>query len=235
VSYILDALRRADAERERGSVPSLHAQPAPPAESREAEVRRLRPSLWLVGGLSLALLASLAWQFVGRDAAAPGPAPMVPSSTPARAEPLDPVPAAPAAEAARRSAGAALPPVPAVPATSPSAHAPVEKTAAARAPAATPGPSRPPAPAASAAVPVAAAAEARIPTQAELPEDIRRQLPALSIGGSIYSDHAASRFLIVNGQIFHEKDRLMPGLVLEQIKLKSAVLNYKGQRYSIAY
>ena len=26
MSYILDALRRADAERERGAVPSLHAQ-----------------------------------------------------------------------------------------------------------------------------------------------------------------------------------------------------------------
>jgi general secretion pathway protein B len=230
VSYILDALRRADAERERGSVPSLHAQPAPPAESREAEVRRVRPSLWLVGGLSLALLASLAWQFVGRDAAPPSPGPTVPSSTPARAEPLDPVPPAPAAEGARRSAGTALPPVPATPPP----NAPVQTTPAARVPAATPGRSPTPAPAASAA-PVAPAAEARIPTQAELPEEIRRQLPALSVGGSIYSNHAASRFLIVNGQIFHEKDRLMPGLVLEQIKLKSAVLNYKGQRYSIAY
>ncbi len=75
----------------------------------------------------------------------------------------------------------------------------------------------------------------RIPTQDELPSDIRSQLPKFVVGGSIYSDSAASRFLILNGQVFHENDKVATDLVLEQIKLKTAVLRYKNQRFSISY
>ena len=51
----------------------------------------------------------------------------------------------------------------------------------------------------------------------------------------MYSDNAASRFLIINGQILHESDKVTPELTLEQIKLKAAVLRYKGYRYGISY
>jgi general secretion pathway protein B len=67
-----------------------------------------------------------------------------------------------------------------------------------------------------------------------MPVEVRREL-ALSIGGSIYSDDPRSRFLILNGQVLHEGDRLMPGVVLEKIRLKSAVLNVRGTRYSLGY
>jgi general secretion pathway protein B len=77
--------------------------------------------------------------------------------------------------------------------------------------------------------------DARIYAINELPEDVRRTLPRLTVGGSIYSENAASRFLIINGQIFHEGDELAPELRLEHIKLKSAVLRYKAYRYSISY
>jgi len=85
------------------------------------------------------------------------------------------------------------------------------------------------------AVAPAASAGARIPTQDELPADIRAQVPKLVVGGSIYSESAASRFLILNGQIVHENEKVMPELVLEQIKLKSAVLRYRNQRFTISY
>ena len=45
MSYILDALRRADAERERGNVPGLHAQPMPAVTAPGAHTW-LRRSLW---------------------------------------------------------------------------------------------------------------------------------------------------------------------------------------------
>ena len=75
----------------------------------------------------------------------------------------------------------------------------------------------------------------RIYSQGELPDAIRRDLPKLTIGGSIYSDVPSSRFLIINGQIFHEGDKLGPELWLEQIKLKAAVLKYRGYRYGIDF
>lgn len=185
-----------------------------------------KPMVWVVAGLSLALVASLAWQFLGRETARePAIASLEQGSA---ADGMGAQPSflpAPPAPAARKE----LPPVPApapaprpalppVPAQAPTA-APAEKT-----PATTTPPSAP-----------AASANIRIPTQDELPEDIRRQLPKFAVGGSIYSESAASRFLILNGQIFHENDKVMPDLVLEHIKLKAAVLRYKNQRFSISY
>ena len=75
----------------------------------------------------------------------------------------------------------------------------------------------------------------RVPTQAELPEALRRELPTLSFGGAMFSPTPANRMLIVNGQVFREGDKLAPELWLEQIKLKDAVLRYKGQRYSVTF
>ncbi len=69
----------------------------------------------------------------------------------------------------------------------------------------------------------------------DLPEAIRREQPKLTIGGAMHSANAANRMLILNGQVFHEGDQVTADLVLEQIKLKSAVLVYKGYRYSINY
>ncbi|MBC7956308.1 MAG: general secretion pathway protein GspB, partial [Cytophagales bacterium] len=82
---------------------------------------------------------------------------------------------------------------------------------------------------------VAAAPERPAITYNELPDNIRRELPQLVIGGAMYSQTPANRMLILNGQVFHEGDKVAGELLLEQIKLKSAVLAYKGYRYSINY
>jgi general secretion pathway protein B len=86
-----------------------------------------------------------------------------------------------------------------------------------------------PAPAAPPAVTVP-----RVASLAELPAELRSGLPALAFGGSIYSNTPANRLLIVNGQLMHEGESLGPGVVLEQIKPKAAVLNIRGQRYEVA-
>src|SRR4051794_18244612 len=63
MSYILDALRRADAERDRGSVPSIHTQQQfTPADGDDERSRaRSRPLAWIVGALALALIGTVAW------------------------------------------------------------------------------------------------------------------------------------------------------------------------------
>ncbi len=96
------------------------------------------------------------------------------------------------------------------------------------------GAAAPPMPAA--AVPASApTAVARLPQLKELPESLRRELPALSFGGAMDSPQPAARMLIVNGQLLHEGEAAAPGLVLQTIRLRSAVFEYKGTRFEVSY
>ncbi len=78
-------------------------------------------------------------------------------------------------------------------------------------------------------------ADTRIHAPSELPASIQRELPKLVIGGAMYSETPANRMLIINSQVFHEGDKLTPDLLLQEIRLKSAVLKYKGYRYGVSY
>ena len=41
--------------------------------------------------------------------------------------------------------------------------------------------------------------------------------------------------LILNGQVFHENEQPAAEVTLEQIRLKSAVLRFRGYRYELSY
>jgi len=41
--------------------------------------------------------------------------------------------------------------------------------------------------------------------------------------------------VMINGQVFHEGDRLAPDLVLQRIRQKSAVLSFKGWQYEVLF
>lgn len=220
MSYILDALRRADAERERGAVPGLHTQAMPETGDDDAPAprRALAPWLWLVIGLGGGLVAALAWNWRADEPPPPTPAPVPMPVLPATTAPppVAPAPVPPPAPPAP-AAPVAIAPMRAAPAPAPAAAsaAPASATTASAAPA--------PAPA---AIP-------RVNSLADLPPEARAGLPPLAFGGSIYSSTPANRLLIVNGQLMHEGDALAPGVTLEQIRPKAAVLNIRGQRYEI--
>lgn len=221
MSYILDALKRADAERERGHVPGLHAQPlatpAPPAAPA-----RPRWAWAAAGAVGLVVVAALAWR-LGADTAAPPPGTLAaPAPAPGVAAPM-------AVQDAPPTAVPGAPPTP-VPAPAP---APVVNEPVTLAPVAAP----PRAPTAS-ATPAAApppSANAPIPLYAQLPASLRQQLPTLAVTGTVYSDDAASRFIMLNGEVAKEGSQPQPGLVVERIEPRSAVLRYKGERFRLPY
>ena len=109
--------------------------------------------------------------------------------------------------------------------------APAGSPAQAAAPAPTPSPAPSPAPAAAAA-PVRAGEE-RAPGLAELPDELRRALPALHFDGAVYSDKPANRILMVNGQLLHEGESITPELSIERINPKGAVLSFRGHRFEL--
>ena len=74
---------------------------------------------------------------------------------------------------------------------------------------------------------------ARAVPLAELSPDQRRELSALVIGGSIWSDNAANRFVIVNGQVVREGEAAGPGATLERIGPKSVIVRWRDMRIEL--
>ncbi|RYX92525.1 MAG: hypothetical protein EOO28_21780 [Comamonadaceae bacterium] len=256
MSYILDALRRAEAQRERGSVPDIHGLPQGTGGTLQAPSRAASPLWWAAIVLAALAVLLLAWWLLGprsaaRDAVtmAPVPAvqpPPVPSATAPVTLPSQPLAQTPAQASPAAPAIASTPSVPAPAIPKPAAReqkapAPVPATrasAAVPATAATPAAATPAAPTpapATAPVPAQAAAEPRTYTREELPGDIRSQLPQIRISGSTYSENPSSRMLIANGQVFYENEKIAPDTTLVQIRQTSAVLSFRGFRYVVAY
>lgn len=80
-----------------------------------------------------------------------------------------------------------------------------------------------------------ASADDAVLTQGELPQRIQSELPPLAVGGYIYSDNRGDRQLLINQSLHREGEEVATGLLLEKMSAHSAILNYKGYRYRIAY
>jgi general secretion pathway protein B len=250
MSYILDALRKADADRERGAAAELLGAPdaasvaLPPPSTRRQPVPVWH---WLVAGAAVPLVALLVWRWAAPDEPAPIAAAVTAAASATVATPVAPQPASVPASAtmvaaagssrseARETAPAASASTPSV---APAPAPPLPPKPAARKPAARKAPPKPPVVAAN-TPPLARAedkqgpASASVRALAELPEDLRRQVPSMTIGGSVYSPQPASRMLIVNGQVMREGATLAPGLQLESIGRQSAVFSIRGQRFEM--
>ena len=68
---------------------------------------------------------------------------------------------------------------------------------------------------------------------AALTDEQKRELPPLVVGGSIWSDNAQSRFVIFNGQVVREGELAAPGVTLERIAPKSALLRWRYLRIEV--
>lgn len=229
MSYILEALKKAQAERQLGSSPTIHAPTLQSAQRETAGGRFKAPVVLALLGMAAVIGVLLTLVLRTPEPAAPAPVTATaPQSTAA-------VPAPPAAAAP----AAARPPAPEpTPLPAPAADLPpsVAQLAKASAPASPPQPERSPAPA---PVPVAAkpavAPEEPVMNLRDLPEPIQRSIPQVAVGGYIYSKNAADRLLLIDKVLRHEGEEVAPGLVLEKLQPKEAVFNFKGYRYRVPY
>jgi general secretion pathway protein B len=74
-----------------------------------------------------------------------------------------------------------------------------------------------------------------LPYLRQLPDAVQSSLPRVSFGGYMYSANPADRLLLVDKTLRHEGEEVAPGLVLEKLLPKAAVMNYRGVRYRVAY
>jgi general secretion pathway protein B len=73
----------------------------------------------------------------------------------------------------------------------------------------------------------------RIYTLNELPLPVRQNLPELLVSVFLYSDDPASRLVRINGQMMKEGQDLIPGLKLEEIVPSGVIFSYQSYRFLI--
>ena len=227
MSYILEALKKAQAERQLGNAPTIHAPTLQHAAPRLPAVKKTGVLALVAGIIVVAAAGWFAWS----------------QRTPAPAVAL--APAAPLAVApAVVSTPVPVPvsaPVPA-PVAVPVTPAPVVPAPVASPPPAALGRVEPAVRPRKAAAPVTPAAPAAAPAPDEniryakdLPLEIQQQLPRVGFGGYMYSDNAADRLVLVDKTLRREGEEIAPGLMLEKLLPKGAVLNYRGTRYRVGF
>lgn len=215
MSYILEALKKAQAERQLGNAPTIHAPTIHHAPARLATVNRTGA---VAAGICVVVVVAAGWYAWSQHAPAPAavltPAPVVVTPAPAIATPAPVSVPVPVAVPAPVAVGPA--PV-AVPRTEPVVR--VRKAVPAPVPAAPPAPSP----------------EDNIRFAKDLPQDIQQQLPHVTFGGYMYSDNAADRLVLVDKTLRHENEEIAPGLMLEKLLPRGAVLNFRGTRYRVGF
>lgn len=235
MSYILDALRKAERERVRGRVPTLATVDVLPVEER-----RLWP--WLGGGAAALLVGLSVWYALSPPPEPPGPPPAPPArpapdvrpAPPAARTPVKPAP--PASPPSRRLPAQAAAPDAAPPASpaplAPQLVGPVEDLAPARAREQAKLPAPPPAEAEREAPPPTAAAPAPPPAAPGVPRtrQVREAMEKLHLNVLVYSESQADRMVSIEGRQYVEGQHVQGKYLLESITPEGAILSAEGER-----
>ena len=246
MSYILEALKKSDQQRQQGAMPTLTSVQLPVEESSE------RTFPWLAALAAMVFIAGVLIGWLQPWRSEPPAAPVLPV---AKRPPVQVVAAnLPGAASAPlnapvepgtgliRNPGQIPSPQSAPP---PSAQSPVVQAAQPRPPPIVAPPVKNDFPAASVRIPVAAqrppesaapaksaaVAEQNVMAKDDLPPAILQELPAMAVSLHAYSAKPGNRLVSINNQLLQEGDELVPGLTLEKITPKDMIFTYKGFRF----
>lgn len=252
MSYILEALKKADQERVVGKVPDLDSV----HEATDRPARRKFGWIWILGALLVVngiLVAVLMLRNDGADGGpehaaadrvpametttrppvvtpAPPPRRVVTPRQSAARSPVRPYvpPAASRPAPAKETAAATSPPAPKVAGTVTRAEKPLEAEA--------PVPESPaPVPAPVARQPAATAppaeSAARLPYWDDLSIEFRSGFTAPRIDVHVYDANPQRRFILVDLKKYREGDRLASGAQLEKITPEGVQLSVRGKQF----
>ena len=239
MSFILDALKKSEIDRQRQTVPGL-------METRSS-LRRNRLPVWalvlaVLLGINLLALTFVLMRNSAPAARAPQPAqtpPALDSASPPAAEHFSPLDATPvyAPEipvTAADGAAAAAPPVtpaPITPQSPVSPRSPIARLGLAG------GPGKAPLRFTHHPDPLLTDADVEtnsqeiLPSISEISLSGEQALPELHLDVHVYSTKPAERFVYINMRKYHEGATLQEGPAVERIRRDGVVLNYQNLRF----
>ena len=234
MSFILDALKKSESDRQRQSGPALfEVKVAPPRSG-------LPPWALAIAALLLVNLGVVGWVLLRHTSAHAAPA---------------------SSDAAAHAAAPVSQPVSVAPVPAPAVQAPLATAAAPNGapgapvsnPASAPAPPSTPTPAGAAdeGNPQDNAPATDAPAGAPLDGHVRRgtvagvplyqdaaatpgvELPQLRLDLHVYAAHPQDRFVMINMHKLHEGDSLPEGVRVESITPEGAVMSYNGSRFML--
>lgn len=230
MSYILEALKKSDQQRQRGATPTLLAAQVSVAAPKQPLLvyYGLLAAVLLGAGITIGWLRP--WQ---AEQPAPAAEPGAARSAIPALQQAAPTPLPEPSEMARKTAQELLAPhsatagqpAPRVDAMQPDIPAPASTgmhSAAASDPA--PMPEKP-------AGPAGAVQEQGAIPMAELPRTIQQGIPAMTIQLHAYSGNPAERLVSINSRMLREGGYLTPDIRLEQITPDGMIFSYRGYRF----
>jgi general secretion pathway protein B len=236
MSYILDALRKSDQQRQRGAVPMTLTPAATlvAAKPPTISLNVLLAAILVAAGIVIGWLrpwqpAVPAREAVTSLAASPRPALPEPLATvpETAAKPEPTLPASTATgQAGYPSAGAAMNQDAPALARTETAPPPPQAVAGDAKPATTPMPDK-----GGAAEPAAGAPAQGVTPQSELPAAMQQEIPRLSISLHAYASDPKDCLVMINDKLLRPGEFLSPGLRLEQVTPDGVIMSYKGYRF----
>lgn len=213
MSYILDALKKSDQQRQHSKAPTLLTSHATVAA---AESKRVAINIWwalALIGIGLLIGWWRPWETEATGVVAPANPVLHATISGTQSA------ASPAEHAVLTQPSAASTDQTPV-ATAPAESSAVSKTTLAASPAIgiTQTPTEPP---------------PEIPPlqQHELPAEVRQSLPAIMIAFHQYANQSGDSRVMINNNVLHAGDSIAPGLKLEQITSEGVILSYQGYRF----
>lgn len=241
MSYILDALRKAERDRQLGRTPTLEDVTHAPLSAKKAgPSARTLALIGLVLGLAIALVLVMGRSpdpalteapIVVNDAPAPAPVvPVMPGAAPVQDSSValpDPIEPALNVDTATESLDDLLDPLAQASVTAEPVQAEPEPPAA----------TSTETPVDVASVAEAAPAPAISEPQAavgpkllrDLPESYRSQFPVLRVDVHVYDEEPTKRWVMVNGAKYLEASTLAEGPRISEISAEGMVLDYRGE------
>lgn len=239
MSYLLEALQKADQERDRGHIPDIATQHELYASPAKTGVLKW----WLVGGMLLLNAGFLFWyvQWQQRDDGTPvtrsaSPVVLAPETEPARQSTPVPQPLAATvpsgtvpSDPAPTSALIAARPIP--PESLASREMPAESAPAASKPVLVAPPAPDFAPSEAAFEP--APDPAPPPSWQDLPPSLQQLVVRLSLDVHVYSDRPEQRFVLVNMRKYRQGETLREGPLVEEIHPGGVILLHQDSRFQL--
>lgn len=236
MSYILDALKKSEQERQRGTVPDLLTVQETLLQTPRSRSpwQYIAVAVMVLGGVAAALLLL---PLQGRLPAGPAaihelpPASSEPAVSPGRELPVS----GPAARRIEKRIPALQPPVTGAAeekATLPPQALPARSSSGGERPASVLSEAEKPVLATTPAVPPAD--PARLYRIKELPAALQQLLQVFSLSAFMYSTNPELRMVRINGQMLHEGQELTPGTKLQEITTEGVILVSHGYRFFIA-